>query len=109
VLPEIKSYKPRVLNTSLSDEAEAKLRAAPSKVVRQQSGHVDAAVVKGDRHEGKSKSGFRRLTTHALDGIMAFSDLPLKVSSVLGAPIAGVSLIYGLARIMRATFSASTC
>jgi uncharacterized membrane protein len=31
VLPEIQSYKPRVLKTSLSNEAEAKLRAALSK------------------------------------------------------------------------------
>jgi uncharacterized membrane protein len=31
VLPEIEQYKPRVLKTSLSDEAEAKLRAALSK------------------------------------------------------------------------------
>jgi uncharacterized membrane protein len=32
VLAEIRSYKPRVLRTSLSSEAEAKLRAALSKV-----------------------------------------------------------------------------
>ena len=32
VLPEIKSYKPRVLKTSLSDEAEARLKAALSKM-----------------------------------------------------------------------------
>jgi uncharacterized membrane protein len=32
VLPEIEPYKPRVLRTSLSDEAEAKLKAALSKV-----------------------------------------------------------------------------
>src|SRR5499426_189277 len=33
VLPEIKSYKPRVLKTSLSDEAEARLRAALSNAI----------------------------------------------------------------------------
>ena len=32
VLPEILPYKPRILKTSLSDEAEAKLRAALSEV-----------------------------------------------------------------------------
>jgi uncharacterized membrane protein len=31
VLPEIEPYKPRVLRTSLSDEAEAKLRATLAK------------------------------------------------------------------------------
>jgi uncharacterized membrane protein len=31
VLPEIEPYKPRILKTSLSDEAEAKLKAALSK------------------------------------------------------------------------------
>jgi hypothetical protein len=33
VLPEIEPYKPRVLKTSLSNEAEAKLKAALSKAV----------------------------------------------------------------------------
>jgi uncharacterized membrane protein len=33
VLPEIKPYKPRVLKTSLSDDAEARLKAALSKVI----------------------------------------------------------------------------
>jgi uncharacterized membrane protein len=33
VLPEIQSYKPRVLKTSLSDEDEARLKAALSKAV----------------------------------------------------------------------------
>jgi uncharacterized membrane protein len=30
VLPEIEPYKPRVLRTSLSNEAEAKLKATPA-------------------------------------------------------------------------------
>jgi uncharacterized membrane protein len=34
VLPEILPYKPRILKTSLSNEAEAKLRAALSKVAQ---------------------------------------------------------------------------
>ena len=38
VLPEIEPYKPRILKTSLSDEAEAKLKAALSKVVVAASG-----------------------------------------------------------------------
>jgi uncharacterized membrane protein len=33
VLPEIEPYKPRVLKTSLSNEAEAKVRVALSKAV----------------------------------------------------------------------------
>src|SRR5262249_31646121 len=65
---------------------------------------VGLVYEKAPRHVGKSKWGLWRLTAHALDGITAFSDLPLRISGVLGAVIAGVSLIYGAARILRAAF-----
>ncbi|HEY8013536.1 MAG TPA: glycosyltransferase, partial [Dongiaceae bacterium] len=63
-----------------------------------------SAYEKGERQAGKSKWGMWRLTTHALDGISAFSDLPLRISSVLGALIAGLSMIYGVVRVLRAAF-----
>ena len=65
---------------------------------------IGVTYEKGERQAGKSKWGMWRLTTHALDGITAFSDLPLRISSVLGALIAGLSMIYGVVRVLRAAF-----
>jgi glycosyltransferase involved in cell wall biosynthesis len=62
---------------------------------------VGLVYEKAPRNVGKSKWGMWRLTAHALDGITAFSDLPLRLSSFLGALIAGLSLVYGVARILR--------
>ena len=65
---------------------------------------IGVTYEKGERQAGKSKWGMWRLTTHALDGITAFSELPLRISSVLGALIAGLSMIYGVVRVLRAAF-----
>ena len=53
------------------------------------------------RATGKSKRDPWRLIAFALDGISAFSNLPLQLWSLLGAVIAGISLIYGASRILR--------
>jgi glycosyltransferase involved in cell wall biosynthesis len=53
------------------------------------------------RATGKSKRDPWRLIAFALDGISAFSNLPLQLWSLLGAVIAGVSMIYGASRILR--------
>jgi glycosyltransferase involved in cell wall biosynthesis len=55
----------------------------------------------GVRKEGRSRWGFWRLTALAIDGITAFSNLPLRLWGILGAFIAGISLIYGISRIIR--------
>ena len=55
----------------------------------------------GVRKDGRSRWGFWRLTALAIDGITAFSNLPLRLWGILGAIIAGVSLIYGISRIIR--------
>jgi polyisoprenyl-phosphate glycosyltransferase len=55
----------------------------------------------GVRKEGRSRWGFWRLTALAIDGITAFSNLPLRLWGILGAIIAGVSLVYGVSRIIR--------
>ena len=59
------------------------------------------AYDEGVRKEGRSRWGFWRLTALAIDGISAFSNLPLRLWGVLGAVIAGVSLVYGISRIIR--------
>jgi polyisoprenyl-phosphate glycosyltransferase len=48
-----------------------------------------------ERAAGASRYGFFRLWRLALDGIVSFSALPLRVSSVLGAFFALVALAYG--------------
>jgi polyisoprenyl-phosphate glycosyltransferase len=62
---------------------------------------VGLAYDEGLRTGGKSRWGFWRLTALAIDGISAFSNLPLRLWGILGAVIAGVSLIYGVSRIIR--------
>jgi glycosyltransferase involved in cell wall biosynthesis len=59
------------------------------------------AYDEGVRKEGRSRWGFWRLTALAIDGISAFSNLPLRLWGILGAIIAGVSLVYGVSRIIR--------
>jgi glycosyltransferase involved in cell wall biosynthesis len=56
------------------------------------------------RASGKTKRDPWRLIAFALDGISAFSNLPLQLWSLLGAVIAGISLIYGASRILRTFF-----
>ncbi len=62
---------------------------------------VGLAYEEGVRKDGRSRWGFWRLTALAIDGISAFSNLPLRLWGILGAIIAGVSLIYGISRIIR--------
>lgn len=47
------------------------------------------------RHGGTSAWPFLRLLRYALDGLSAFSTLPLKVWSVIGMILAAVSVAYG--------------
>ncbi|HEX3063962.1 MAG TPA: glycosyltransferase family 2 protein [Dongiaceae bacterium] len=62
---------------------------------------VGLSYDEGVRKDGRSRWGFWRLTALAIDGITAFSNLPLRLWGILGAIIAGVSLVYGISRIIR--------
>jgi glycosyltransferase involved in cell wall biosynthesis len=62
---------------------------------------IGLAYDEGVRKDGRSRWGFWRLTALAIDGISAFSNLPLRLWGILGAIIASVSLIYGVSRIIR--------
>ncbi|WP_370277671.1 glycosyltransferase family 2 protein [Pontibacterium sp.] len=53
------------------------------------------------RHDGKESLNFRNLWRLALDGITAFSTLPLKVWSYVGMGVAGVAFLYGLVIIFK--------
>lgn len=48
-----------------------------------------------ERAEGVSSFNFRRLSALAITGITAFSDLPLRIWSLIGAVIATLALVYG--------------
>ena len=54
-----------------------------------------------ERTEGRSRYGFFRLWRLALDGIVSFSSLPLRVSSFLGALFAVVAIAYGAWLVVR--------
>jgi hypothetical protein len=57
--------------------------------------------VREARAKGTSKFNYWRLWNFALDGIVSFSSLPLRVWSYLGAMVSLVSLIYALWLIIR--------
>ncbi|KIC20743.1 glycosyl transferase family 2 [Leisingera sp. ANG-Vp] len=46
------------------------------------------------RHSGHSKFGFRRLFRLALTGLTSFTDWPLRIWTVIGLGIAGLSIAY---------------
>jgi glycosyltransferase involved in cell wall biosynthesis len=48
-----------------------------------------------ERMAGESSFNLRRLSALAITGITAFSDLPLRIWSLVGAFIAAIALIYG--------------
>lgn len=48
------------------------------------------------RAAGKSRWGFSRLTELALTGIISFSDIPLRVWSLIGVCVSSVAFIYAL-------------
>ncbi|MEW5984329.1 MAG: glycosyltransferase family 2 protein [Acidobacteriota bacterium] len=52
------------------------------------------------RHAGVSKFSFRSLSSFAVDGIMAFSLLPLRWSLAMGCLVAFLSFVYGIATVV---------
>jgi hypothetical protein len=52
-------------------------------------------------HDGLAERGLLRAVVLALDTLSAFSNLPLRLWGMVGAVIAGLSLLYSLARIVR--------
>jgi polyisoprenyl-phosphate glycosyltransferase len=57
--------------------------------------HVGVPYAPPPRRHGSSAMSMRRLTGFGLDGIVAFSRLPLAISGWIGAAIALVALVYG--------------
>ena len=57
--------------------------------------HVGVPYDPPPRRHGSSAMSMRRLTGFGLDGIVAFSRLPLAISGWIGAAIALIALVYG--------------
>jgi glycosyltransferase involved in cell wall biosynthesis len=57
--------------------------------------HVGVPYDPPPRRHGRSAMSMRRLTGFGLDGIVAFSRLPLAISGWIGAAIALLALVYG--------------
>jgi glycosyltransferase involved in cell wall biosynthesis len=53
------------------------------------------------RAKGRSKFNYWKLWNFALDGLLSFSSLPLRVWSYVGAVISGLSLLYALFLVIR--------
>jgi glycosyltransferase involved in cell wall biosynthesis len=56
------------------------------------------------RMQGESHWRLSRLLAFAMDAFTAFSTLPLRIWSWIGAVVAGLSLLYGAFRVLRAIF-----
>lgn len=54
-----------------------------------------------ERHAGTSKFSYRKLTRFALDGLMSFSTLPLKVWTYVGVTVSAFSLLAAFYYIMQ--------
>jgi glycosyltransferase involved in cell wall biosynthesis len=57
---------------------------------------IGVPVERSERHSGKSKYGFLRLVKLALDGIFAFSIVPIRAAAFLGAGVTALSSLYAL-------------
>jgi glycosyltransferase involved in cell wall biosynthesis len=56
---------------------------------------------RGERSEGATKWNYWKLFNFAVDGIVAFSSLPLRVWSYIGFTVSGISFLYGSFLILR--------
>jgi len=65
-------------------------------------------VERPDRVAGTSKYGFRRLLALAFDGIFAFSTVPLRAATVLGAIAIGLSGAFALYSLYAKLFQVQT-
>lgn len=54
-----------------------------------------------ERREGQSTFNLRRLTRLALVGTVAFTELPLRISALLGLLISAIAIVYGIYILVR--------
>lgn len=54
-----------------------------------------------ERHYGESKWGAMKLLSFAFDGLVAFSDYPLRIWAVVGSVISGFAFLYIVVRLIK--------
>ena len=64
--------------------------------------------VVAERESGESKWGVKKLIKYALEGIFAFSTMPLKISMIIGIMFAFLSVIGFIISIFLSAIAAST-
>ena len=57
-----------------------------------------------ERRSGRTTFNFRRLTHLAIMGMVAFTELPLRISAIVGLMISIISIVYGSYEAIRALF-----
>jgi len=57
--------------------------------------------VQEERQYGESRMGFFKLLSFAFDGLVAFSDYPLRVWALVGSVISGFAFFYVVVRLIR--------
>lgn len=57
--------------------------------------------VQEERQYGESRMGFFKLLSFAFDGLVAFSDYPLRVWALVGSVISGFAFLYIVVRLIR--------
>lgn len=57
--------------------------------------------VPNERRVGQSRFAFWKLTNLAMTGFFSFSDIPLRIWSLIGAIISGISFVYALYIVLR--------
>lgn len=82
-------------------EQSRMLRGLRSWVGFRQSG---IAYDRPARRHGSSKYNVRRLITLALQGLISFSHVPLRIASALGATMAGLSVLFGVVILLNRLF-----
>ena len=55
---------------------------------------VEILYARDKRFAGKTKYPFRKMLAFAVDGIISFSNVPLRISSILGIITAGISFLF---------------
>lgn len=56
------------------------------------------------RHAGETKYGWRKMFRLATDGIIGFSDMPLRATLWVGAAVSGLAILYGMIVVAMSVF-----